>query len=282
MQLNVTMQLSQPVVARQARVARPVRAFSAGSAYLGTRIQRSKTLGVPQLPARRGRSSAAAQPVRAAFFGVGAPEAILVGVVALVVFGPKGLAQAAKSLGSTLRSFAPTIRELTSVSQELKSTLEQEIGINEIKEELSKPAVPTPRPPPTNAPEYAGSSSSSEGEQPKQQGAALSELADSMAAAGQRVDTATAALVDPDIERKRAAAAAAAWGGAAPAAAPAAPAAAPAAAEAAQPAAAAAAAAPKPRAVEAMSLDELEAELAKRKAAVAKGQLPKQLSAEDA
>lgn len=49
--------------------------------------------GMPQLPARRGRSTAAAQPVRAAFFGVGAPEAILVGVVALVVFGPKGLAQ---------------------------------------------------------------------------------------------------------------------------------------------------------------------------------------------
>lgn len=104
-----------------------------------------------------------------------------------------------------------------------------------------------------------------------------------MAAAGQRVDNATASLIDPDIERKRAAAAAAAWGGAAPAAAPAAPAAAPAAAEAAQPAAAAAAAAaPKPRAVEAMSLEDLEAELAKRKAAVAKGQLPKQLSAEDA
>lgn len=33
------------------------------------------------------------QTVKAAFFGVGAPEAVLVGVVALVVFGPKGLAQ---------------------------------------------------------------------------------------------------------------------------------------------------------------------------------------------
>jgi TatA/E family protein of Tat protein translocase len=80
--------------------------------------------GLPQLQLHS-RTAAAAQPVRASFFGVGAPEAILVGVVALVVFGPKGLAQAAKSLGSTLRSFAPTIRELTSVSQELKSTLEQ-------------------------------------------------------------------------------------------------------------------------------------------------------------
>ena len=33
------------------------------------------------------------QIIRAAIFGVGAPEALLVGVVALVVFGPKGLAQ---------------------------------------------------------------------------------------------------------------------------------------------------------------------------------------------
>ena len=75
--------------------------------------------------------------VSAAFFGVGAPEAVLVGVVALVLFGPKGLAQAAKSLGATLRAFAPTIRELTDVSNELKSTLEEEIGINEIRQEFS-------------------------------------------------------------------------------------------------------------------------------------------------
>lgn len=84
----------------------------------------SHPAGVARLPLRR-RGGGAAQPVRASFLGVGAPEAILVGVVALVVFGPKGLAQAAKSLGSTLRAFAPTIREITSVSQELKSSLEQ-------------------------------------------------------------------------------------------------------------------------------------------------------------
>jgi hypothetical protein len=34
-----------------------------------------------------------AQITQASFFGVGAPEALLVGVVALVVFGPKGLAE---------------------------------------------------------------------------------------------------------------------------------------------------------------------------------------------
>ena len=53
-----------------------------------------------------------------AFFGVGAPEAILVGVVALLVFGPKGLAEAVKAVGATLRAFQPTIRELASVSSD--------------------------------------------------------------------------------------------------------------------------------------------------------------------
>ena len=53
--------------------------------------------------------------MQASIFGVGAPEAILVGVVALLVFGPKGLAQAARGLGQTLRAFQPTIRELTQV-----------------------------------------------------------------------------------------------------------------------------------------------------------------------
>ena len=151
----------------------------------------------------------------------------------------------------------------------------QEIGINEIKQELNRPAVPQPRAPADGAADASP---------------ALGELADSMAAR----QGAAAAEIDPDIERKRAEAAAAAWGGAAPAAAaPAAPAAAPAAAAAAAaaPAAAAAqqqqqqqqpsAAAGKPRAVEAMSLEELEAELQRRKAAVAGGQLPPTLSAAD-
>eukprot|EP00963_Diacronema_lutheri_P010226 scaffold988_cov393-Pavlova_lutheri.AAC.1 len=68
----------------------------------------------------------------AAFFGVGAPEAIVVGAVALLVFGPQGLAQAAKALGATLKSLAPTIRELQEVSTDFRSTLEKEIGMEEI------------------------------------------------------------------------------------------------------------------------------------------------------
>lgn len=68
--------------------------------------------------------------------GVGAPEALLVVVVALVVFGPKGLAEAARSIGKTLKSFSPTIRELREVGTDLKSSLEQEIGLEEIRDDF--------------------------------------------------------------------------------------------------------------------------------------------------
>ncbi|KAF7813136.1 Sec-independent protein translocase protein TATB, chloroplastic [Senna tora] len=70
--------------------------------------------------------------VYASLFGVGAPEALVIGVVALLVFGPKGLAEVARNLGKTLRAFQPTIRELQEVSNEFKSTLEREIGLDDI------------------------------------------------------------------------------------------------------------------------------------------------------
>ncbi|KAF8412234.1 hypothetical protein HHK36_000194 [Tetracentron sinense] len=70
--------------------------------------------------------------VYASLFGVGAPEALVIGVVALLVFGPKGLAEVARNLGKTLREFQPTIRELQEVSREFKSTLEREIGLDDI------------------------------------------------------------------------------------------------------------------------------------------------------
>ncbi|CAN7115121.1 unnamed protein product [Brassica rapa subsp. narinosa] len=70
--------------------------------------------------------------IRASLFGVGAPEALVIGVVALLVFGPKGLAEVARTLGKTLRTFQPTIRELQDVSRDFKSTLEREIGLDEI------------------------------------------------------------------------------------------------------------------------------------------------------
>ncbi|XP_043715469.1 sec-independent protein translocase protein TATB, chloroplastic [Telopea speciosissima] len=70
--------------------------------------------------------------VYASLFGVGAPEALVIGVVALLVFGPKGLAEVARNLGKTLRAFQPTIKELQEVSREFKSTLEREIGLDDI------------------------------------------------------------------------------------------------------------------------------------------------------
>lgn len=136
---------------------------------------------------------------------MGAPEALLVGVVALVLFGPKGLAQAAKSLGSTLRAFAPTIRELTQVSTELKSTLEEEIGLNDLKEELRRPAVPSPRAP---ANDSFSSKDQNDFETNQSSRGSLDRSLD------QEKDIATD--IDPDIESKRAESAKAAWGGQAP------------------------------------------------------------------
>jgi hypothetical protein len=40
--------------------------------------------------------------------------------------------QVARTLGNSLRAFQPTIRELQQVSKEFKSTLEQEIGLDEL------------------------------------------------------------------------------------------------------------------------------------------------------
>ena len=92
------------------------------------------------------RSRGYATTTKASLFGVGAPEALVIGVVALLVFGPKGLAEAARSLGKTLRAFQPTIRELQEVSSEFKNTLEQEIGYEELKNEIRGVTAPTPKP----------------------------------------------------------------------------------------------------------------------------------------
>ncbi|CAN4087711.1 unnamed protein product [Withania somnifera] len=88
----------------------------------------------PQYSVQIGRSRKfKGKGVYASLFGVGAPEALVIGVVALLVFGPKGLAEVARNLGKTLREFQPTIRELQDVSREFKSTLEREIGLEDIR-----------------------------------------------------------------------------------------------------------------------------------------------------
>lgn len=189
--------------------------------------------------------------MNASFLGVGAPEAILVGVVALIVFGPKGLAQAAKSLGSTLRAFQPTIRELTQVSNELKSTLEQEIGLDEIRSEFSKPAVPKPLP---RNDDVLADDGGDESE--KRDG--LSSMADTLNDSFQGAKDAAAAVIDPDIERKRAEAERIAWGGASPARQE----------------------GSKKLELEEISMADLEAELMRRKSAIDAGQVPRELNSD--
>ena len=122
----------------------------------------------------------------------------MIGVVAMVLFGPKGLADAVKSVGSLVREFQPTIQELTEISQEFKTTLEDEIGLDEIKNELApiqeirdelsgRPRAPKMVPPP-------------------------SADADSGSGGGGGLADDVAGL--EDIEAMRAASAAAAWGAA--------------------------------------------------------------------
>ncbi|CAA6673333.1 unnamed protein product [Spirodela intermedia] len=88
-----------------------------------------KHLGISCRHRNRGGKERYVGRIRASLFGVGAPEALVIGVVALLVFGPK----VAKNLGQTLRAFQPTIKELQEVSREFKSTLEREIGLDEVQ-----------------------------------------------------------------------------------------------------------------------------------------------------
>ncbi|KAJ0963591.1 hypothetical protein J5N97_028713 [Dioscorea zingiberensis] len=92
----------------------------------------------------KGRKEKCRGPVvHASLFGVGAPEALVIGVVALLVFGPKGLAEVARNLGKTLRAFQPTIKELQDVSREFKSTLEREIGLDDVASSANNTYRPT-------------------------------------------------------------------------------------------------------------------------------------------
>ena len=63
---------------------------------------------------------------------IGMQELIIIFVIALIVFGPRKLPQLGKSLGRS-------IAEFKRASNELKSTLEQEIRIEETRKEIMEP-----------------------------------------------------------------------------------------------------------------------------------------------
>jgi sec-independent protein translocase protein TatA len=65
------------------------------------------------------------------FGSIGMPELIIILVIALIIFGPRKLPELGKSLGRSLNEFKKA-------STDLQNTLEQEIKIEEQKENASK------------------------------------------------------------------------------------------------------------------------------------------------
>ena len=83
------------------------------------------------------------------FGSIGMPELIIIFVIALIIFGPRKLPELGRSLGKSLAEFKRA-------SNELKSTLEEEIRLEEQRTsfEASKAAnaAPAETTPPTTTP----------------------------------------------------------------------------------------------------------------------------------
>lgn len=68
------------------------------------------------------------------FGSLGMPELVIIMVIALIVFGPRKLPELGRSLGKS-------IGEFRKASNELKHTLDEEIRMEEQKEQRSKVAA---------------------------------------------------------------------------------------------------------------------------------------------
>ena len=73
------------------------------------------------------------------FGSIGMPELVIILVIALIIFGPRKLPELGKSLGKS-------INEFKKASTELQNTLEQEIKLEEQKDEKARAAAVTPPP----------------------------------------------------------------------------------------------------------------------------------------
>ncbi|HEX7087334.1 MAG TPA: TatA/E family twin arginine-targeting protein translocase [Vicinamibacterales bacterium] len=76
------------------------------------------------------------------FGSIGMPELIIIFVIALIIFGPRKLPELGKSLGRS-------INEFKRASNELKSTLEDEIRLEEQREQQQRAAAAAPSTPAT-------------------------------------------------------------------------------------------------------------------------------------
>lgn len=190
--------------ARCRATRRPARVVSRAVAASRPRASRS-TRAVTPLERGSTRAPRRGDATRArAFFGVGAPEALVIGVVALLVFGPKGLADIAKQVGATIREFQPTIRELQEASREFQDTLRDEIErpLDEVRNEMRDVVTGPPTPKKRAAP--AGDGMSEEARRAANAGVTI--RANETAAEGA---LASEDYVDDDMKAR---AAAAAWG----------------------------------------------------------------------
>jgi TatA/E family protein of Tat protein translocase len=79
------------------------------------------------------------------FGSIGMPELVVIFVIALIIFGPRKLPELGKSLGRS-------INEFKRASNELKSTLEEEVRLDE-QRSRSTAAASTPAPTTSTTPE---------------------------------------------------------------------------------------------------------------------------------
>ena len=77
---------------------------------------------------------------------IGMPEMLVILVIALIIFGPRKLPELGKSLGRSLAEFKRA-------SNELKSTLEEEIKVEEQQKKAATP-LPAATPPAEQPPAH--------------------------------------------------------------------------------------------------------------------------------
>jgi sec-independent protein translocase protein TatA len=71
------------------------------------------------------------------FGSIGMPELIVIFVIALIIFGPRKLPELGRTLGKS-------IQEFKKASNELRSTIEEEIRLEEQRETSKPPASVSP------------------------------------------------------------------------------------------------------------------------------------------
>ncbi len=79
------------------------------------------------------------------FGSIGVPELIIILTIALIIFGPRKLPELGRSLGKSLAEFKRA-------SNELRSTLDDEIRLDEQRELEARRQAATVTPPPTETP----------------------------------------------------------------------------------------------------------------------------------